>query len=97
MLAHRVPNFEQIKIERGWAGLYDFNTKDHNAIIGEHPELKGYYIACGFSGHGMQQAPAVGKGLSELIRTGRYETVDLTPLRVERFKENDLVIEDAVV
>lgn len=97
VLAHRVPNFEQIKIERGWAGLYDFNTKDHNAIIGEHPELKGYYIACGFSGHGMQQAPAVGKGLSELIRTGRYETVDLTPLRVERFKENDLVIEDAVV
>jgi FAD-dependent oxidoreductase domain-containing protein 1 len=97
VLAHRIPNFEQAKIERGWAGLYDFNTQDHNAIIGEHPGMKGYYVAFGFSGHGMQQAPAVGKGLSELIRTGAYESIDLTPLRVERFAENDLIIEDAVV
>jgi FAD-dependent oxidoreductase domain-containing protein 1 len=97
VLARRIPNFEQAKIERGWAGLYDFNTADHNAILGRHPGKKGYYVAFGFSGHGMQQAPAVGKGLSELIRTGKYETIDLTPLRVERFAENDLIIEDAVV
>ncbi|WP_027416031.1 NAD(P)/FAD-dependent oxidoreductase [Aneurinibacillus terranovensis] len=96
IIAHRISNFERAKIERGWAGLYDFNTKDHNAILGQYPSIKGYYVSFGFSGHGMQQAPAVGKCLSELIRTGKYETLDLTPLRVERFAENQLVIEDAI-
>jgi glycine/D-amino acid oxidase-like deaminating enzyme len=97
VIANRVPNFEQAKLERGWTGLYDFNTEDHNAILGLYPKMKGYYVAFGFSGHGMQQAPAVGKGLSELIRTGKYETLDLTPLRVERFAEKQLIIEEAVV
>lgn len=97
ILAERISNFAEAKIERGWAGLYDYNTQDHNAILGRHPEKKGYYVAFGFSGHGMQQAPAVGKGLSELIRAGKYETLDLTPLRVERFAENDLIVEDAIV
>lgn len=96
VLANRIQNFERAKIERGWSGLYDFNTMDHNAIIGEYPTMKGYYVAFGFSGHGMQQAPAVGQCLSELIRLGRYETLDLTPLRVERFAENELVVEDAI-
>lgn len=96
-LAGRINNFEQVKVLRGWAGIYSHNTIDQNAIIGEHPELPGYYVAAGFSGHGMQQAPAVGKGLSELIRLGRYDTLDLNPLRVERFKENDLVLEGAIV
>src|SRR5690606_11171542 len=80
VLAERIPNFERAKIVRGWAGIYSHNTVDQNAIVGEHPKVKGYYLACGFSGHGMQQAPAVGKGLSELIRTGEYETLDLAPL-----------------
>ncbi|WP_368296749.1 NAD(P)/FAD-dependent oxidoreductase [Cytobacillus firmus] len=96
VLANRIKNFEHAKIERGWSGLYDFNTEDHNAILGEYPAMKGYYVAFGFSGHGMQQAPAVGKCLSELIRTGNYETLDLSPLRVERFAEKDLIIEDAI-
>jgi glycine/D-amino acid oxidase-like deaminating enzyme len=97
VLAERVPNFERAKITGGWAGIYSHNTEDQNAIIGGHPEMEGYYIAAGFSGHGMQQAPAVGKGLSELIRTGRYETLDLRPLRFERFAEKDLVVEGAIV
>ncbi|KKB38240.1 NAD(P)/FAD-dependent oxidoreductase [Bacillus thermotolerans] len=97
VLAHRVPNFESVKLETGWAGLYDFNTEDQNAIIGEHPQMNGYYMALGFSGHGMQQAPGVGLGLAELIYKGKYETLDLTPLRVSRFAENDLVLEQAVV
>lgn len=97
ILANRVPNFERAKIQSGWAGMYSHNTVDQNAIVGEHPQLNGYYLACGFSGHGMQQAPAVGKGLSELIRNGKYETLDLSPLRFERFAENDLVIEGAIV
>ncbi|KAF0815913.1 hypothetical protein KIS4809_5284 [Bacillus sp. ZZV12-4809] len=96
VLANRIKNFEHAKIERGWSGLYDFNTEDHNAILGEYPSMKGYYVAFGFSGHGMQQAPAVGKCLSELIRTGKYGTLDLSPLRVERFAEKDLIIEDAI-
>lgn len=97
ILANRIPNFERAKIQSGWAGIYSHNTEDQNAIIGEHPELSGYLLAVGFSGHGMQQAPAVGKGLSEYIRLGAYENIDFTPLRFERFKENDLVIEQAVV
>ncbi|WP_100403744.1 NAD(P)/FAD-dependent oxidoreductase [Bacillus sp. FJAT-42315] len=97
VLAHRIPNFETIKLKSGWAGLYDFNTVDQNAIIGEHPLMNGYYLALGFSGHGMQQAPAVGLGLAELIYKGQYENIDLTPLRVERFAENDLILEQAIV
>lgn len=96
VLANRIQNFENAKIERGWTGLYDFNTEDHNAILGEYPTMKGYFVAFGFSGHGMQQAPAVGKCLSELIRTGKYDTLDLTPLRVERFAEKQLIVEDAI-
>lgn len=95
-LAHRIPNFERVKIVRGWAGIYDYNTEDHNAIIGQYPKIEGYYVAFGFSGHGMQQAPGVGKGMSELIRKGKYETIDLSPLRPERFAEHQLVIEDAI-
>ena len=97
ILANRVKNFERAKISSAWAGLYSFNTVDHNAIIGNHPSMKGYYMALGFSGHGMQQAPAVGQGLAELIHLGKYENIDLRPLRVERFSENDLVLEDAIV
>lgn len=97
ILAMRVPNFERAKITGGWAGIYSHNTEDQNAIIGGHPKMKGYFMAVGFSGHGMQQAPAVGKGLSELIRTGKYETLDLKPLRFERFAEKELVIEGAIV
>ncbi|MFD1039777.1 NAD(P)/FAD-dependent oxidoreductase [Virgibacillus byunsanensis] len=97
VLGNRIDNFMYAKIISGWAGIYSHNTEDQNAIIGEHPNLKGYFMACGFSGHGMQQAPAVGKGLSELIRTGKYQTLDLSPLRFERFAEKDLLIEGAVV
>ncbi|MFD1019235.1 NAD(P)/FAD-dependent oxidoreductase [Thalassobacillus hwangdonensis] len=97
ILAHRVKNFERAKVTSGWAGLYSHNTEDQNAIIGGHPEVAGYYMACGFSGHGMQQAPAVGKGLAELILHQRYHTLDLSPLRIERFAEKNLVVEGAIV
>ncbi|MFG6117348.1 NAD(P)/FAD-dependent oxidoreductase [Halobacillus sp. MO56] len=97
VLAQRIKNFERAKITGGWAGLYSHNTSDQNAIIGRHPGLAGYYLACGFSGHGMQQAPAVGKCLAELLMTGSYQTLDLRPLRFERFEEKDLVVEGAIV
>lgn len=97
ILANRIPNFERAKIQSGWAGIYSHNTIDQNAIVGEHPELKGYHMAVGFSGHGMQQAPAVGRGLSEYIRNNRYDTIDFSVLGFERFKNKKLVIEEAIV
>lgn len=96
LLAERSPSFERVKLEQGWAGLYEYNYIDHNAIIGAHPQVKGYYLLTGFSGHGFQQAPAAGKGLSELIRLGKYETIDLTPFSLERFAKNELLLEKEV-
>lgn len=96
LLAERSPNFERVKLETGWAGLYEYNYIDHNAIIGEHPQMKGYYLLTGFSGHGFQQAPAAGKGLSELIRLGKYETIDLAPFSLGRFAKNELLLEKEV-
>lgn len=84
VLAEFVPAFDTLKVVRGWAGLYAVNTLDSNAILGEWPELKGFYLANGFSGHGLQQGPAVGRYISELI-LGLRPVLDLsifTPLRV---------------
>ena len=96
-LAHRIPLFDRLRLQGGWAGLYAENRLDHNAILGEHPEVKGFYMAVGFSGHGLQQAPAVGKALSEAIRLGRYETIDVSCLGMARFETGELVIEEAVI
>ncbi|MBU2548954.1 MAG: FAD-binding oxidoreductase [Proteobacteria bacterium] len=91
----RVPILEQARIARGWAGLYDL-TPDHHAILGQAPELKGLYLACGFSGHGFQHSPAVGRLMAELVAFGQARSLDLHPLRPERFRENDLVHESLV-
>ncbi|MCL6597714.1 MAG: FAD-binding oxidoreductase [Alicyclobacillus macrosporangiidus] len=96
-LAERCPNFERLKLERGWAGLYDYNPIDHNGIIGGYTDIPGYYVATGFSGHGLQHAPAAGKAVSELIRLGRLETLDVSALSPERFRVGQLVVEDAII
>ena len=96
-LAHRVPAFGAIRLLDAWAGHYEVNTLDHNAVIGPHPEVRNFLFANGFSGHGLQQAPAVGRGLAEWIATGRYETLDLTPLGYERIARNEPVRELNVV
>ncbi len=96
-LAHRIPLFDRLKLQGGWAGLYAENRLDHNAILGEHPEIKGFYMAVGFSGHGLMQAPAVGKALSEAIRLRRYETIDVSCLGMDRFETGQLVVEEAVI
>jgi glycine/D-amino acid oxidase-like deaminating enzyme len=95
-LVHRYPSFDRLKMERGWAGLYAV-TPDENPIYGEHPELKGFYLANGFSGHGLMVAPATGKVMSELIRLGRYETIDVSCLNPERYRTGKLVVEEAVI
>ena len=66
-LAARIPAFEELKLVRAWAGHYDLNMFDHNAIVGRLPGFDNAYLAAGFSGHGVQQSPAVGRGLAELI------------------------------
>ncbi|GAA0786956.1 FAD-binding oxidoreductase [Roseibium denhamense] len=96
-LAHRVPAFEAIKPGAAWAGTYDMNLFDHNAFIGPVPEINGFYLALGFSGHGLQQAPATGRGLAEIITTGGYETLDLSPLGFDRLAANQPVSEKNVV
>jgi glycine/D-amino acid oxidase-like deaminating enzyme len=96
-LAHRIPSFEHLRLLDAWAGHYEVHTLDHNAVIGPHPELRGFLFANGFSGHGLQQAPAVGRGLAEWIATGHYETLDLTPLGYERVVRGEPVRELNVV
>ncbi|WP_299808776.1 FAD-binding oxidoreductase [uncultured Roseibium sp.] len=96
-LAARVPAFEAIRPGPSWAGSYDMNLFDHNAFIGAVPGLKGFYLALGFSGHGLQQSPAVGRGLAELIATGAYQTLDLSPLSIERLAAQRPILERNVV
>jgi sarcosine oxidase len=88
-IAHRVPAFEAIRLLDAWAGHYEVNTLDHNAVIGPHPDVPNFLFANGFSGHGLQQAPAAGRALSEWIATGDYETIDVRPLGYERVARNE--------
>ncbi len=83
-LARRVRNFQNIELVDAWAGHYEFNTFDQNAILGPHAELQNLMLLCGFSGHGVMHAPAAGRGIAELIATGAYQTIDLSPLSYER-------------
>ena len=83
-LAHRIPGFEQLRLLRAWAGLYEHNLFDHSAIIGRHPEVFNLVLACGFSGHGMMHSPAAGAGASELILHGESRSVDIKPFAFER-------------
>jgi FAD-dependent oxidoreductase domain-containing protein 1 len=87
-----VPSSDRLKVTRGWAGLYAVNTLDQNAILGEWPELKGLFLANGFSGHGLQQAPAVGRYIAELI-LDHAPTLDLSILSPQRVLENKPVLE----
>jgi glycine/D-amino acid oxidase-like deaminating enzyme len=96
-LAHRVPAFDQLRLLDAWAGLYEVNTLDHNAIVGPHPRVRYLLFANGVSGHGLQQAPAVGRGLAEWIAAGRYESLDLSPLGYERIERGEPITELNVV
>ena len=86
-LAHRVPGFEAARLRSAWAGHYDVNLLDHNAILGPHPALPNLLFANGFSGHGVQQAPAVGRALAEWVVWGGYRTLDLSALGWQRVLE----------
>jgi len=91
-LVEYIPEFDRLKIMRGWAGLYEVNTMDGNAILGEWPELKGFFMAGGFSGHGFQQCHAVGRYIAELMLK-KTPVLDLSIFSPQRIMENKPVFE----
>ena len=88
-LARRVPAFADIALEDMWAGHYEMNTLDQNAIIGTHPDVSNLVFACGFSGHGVMHAPAAGRGVAELIVDGAYSSLDLAPFSYDRIARGE--------
>ena len=96
-LAARVPAFEAIRMTGAWAGYYEMNTFDHNAILGLHPACDNLYFAAGFSGHGLQQTPAVGRAIAELISDGKFQTLDLGEVGFTRLIEQRPLLERNVI
>ncbi len=96
-VATRIPAFEAIKVQSEWAGHYSMNTFDHNAIIGPHPDVRNFLFLNGFSGHGLQQSPAMGRGTAEWLTYGEFRALDLSPFRYDRIPGNRPIVEKAVI
>jgi len=97
IIANRIPQFEAIKLVNSWVGHYAFNTLDQNAILGYHSQIENFILANGFSGHGLQQSPAMGRGIAELITYGEYRTLDLSPFDFGRIDRNEPFNEKAII
>jgi glycine/D-amino acid oxidase-like deaminating enzyme len=97
IIANRIPQFEAIKVINSWVGHYAYNTFDQNAIIGPHNEVENFLFVNGFSGHGFQQSPAMGRGTAELITYGEYRELDLSPFHYDRILNNQRFVEKAVI
>jgi sarcosine oxidase subunit beta len=95
---HRVPAFESLEVNprRAWAGLYEV-TPDHHAVLGPAPQAPGFYLANGFSGHGVMHSPATGRIVSDLIVQGKTDLIDAEALSAARFAEGRLIEETAVL
>jgi glycine/D-amino acid oxidase-like deaminating enzyme len=96
LLVQRIPDMDQLRLRRSWAGHYEVNMLDHNAVIGPHDQLRNLMFATGFSGHGVMHAPAAGRGIAEMITTGEYQTIDLTPLGWDRIRDRRPMFETIV-
>ena len=83
-LYHRAPGFDAVKVVRHWVGHYAYNTLDQNAILGPHPAVPNLFFMNGFSGHGLQQSPAIGRGIAEHVLTGGWQSLDLSDLSIDR-------------
>ena len=92
-LAHRIPAFQALKVTTAWAGYYEYCTFDQNAVIGAIPGASNLLVLSGFSGHGLQHAPAGGRGIAEIIVHGRYRTLDLSPLGYQRLLDDAPMVE----
>ena len=97
VLAHRIPQFESIRLINSWVGHYAYNTLDQNAILGYHTKIKNFIFSNGFSGHGFQQSPAIGRGIAELILYDKFKSLDLSALSYSRIEENQPFLETAVI
>lgn len=95
-LIERAPIFEQAKILRGWAGFYEV-TPDDNPLVGPVPDLDGFLVAAGFSGHGFMQGPAIGRVVAEIVVDGAASTIDVSAFRPSRFREGVLAQEHNVI
>ncbi|XP_003795974.1 FAD-dependent oxidoreductase domain-containing protein 1 [Otolemur garnettii] len=96
-LAQRVPAFETLKVRSAWAGYYDYNTFDQNGVVGPHPLVMNMYFATGFSGHGLQQAPGVGRAVAEMVLEGHFQTIDLSSFFFSRFYLGEKIQEHIII
>ena len=96
-IAHRIPAFEQVRVINEWVGHYAYNVFDQNAIVGPHDRVGNFLFMNGFSGHGLQQSPAIGRGMAEWITYGEYRTLDLSPFTFTRLAAQRTFIEKAVI
>lgn len=96
-LYHRAPGFDAVKVVRHWVGHYAYNTLDQNAILGPHPDVPNLFFMNGFSGHGLQQSPAIGRGIAEHMITGKWQSLDLSDLSIDRVIAGKPFLEKAVV
>ena len=97
LIAARVPQFEAIRVTSSWAGHYAYNRLDHNAVLGAHTKINNFIFANGFSGHGLQQSPAVGRGIAELVLYGTYRALDLSDFSYQRIAESRPLLETAII
>lgn len=97
LLAARIPQFDAIKLTHSWVGHYETNSFDHNAVLGPHPEVSNFLFINGFSGHGLQQAPAMGRGLAEWLCSGEYQSLDLSGFHYDRLLRDAPQVEKAVI
>lgn len=96
-MAARIPQFETVKVVSEWVGHYEYNAFDHNAIVGPHTEVANFHFQCGFSGHGLQHAPAIGRGMAELLTYGECRALDLSVFSFERIVRNAPFVERAII
>ena len=95
-LIRRLPAFRNLRMIEAWCGLYEV-TPDHNPVLGAQPELERFYVAAGFSGHGLMMSPAIGRVMSEIIRLGAAESADVSPLGAGRFARGEVFEDGALI